>query len=120
MGSTGINLLHLDNCLASRSYWGLLMLVSYQAHESIYLLVRRAKNTGSLVPLLVAMPSFKQGGRRTHRPGLFFVVVAVKEGCRELPVPGKCSPLPFSGFGPGPGWPKQGGINKTMASAKQA
>ena len=43
MGSTGINLLHLDNdldnCLASRSYWGLLMLVSYQTYESIYLLV---------------------------------------------------------------------------------
>ena len=39
MGSTGIILLRLDNCLASRSYWGLLMLVSYQTYEYIYLLV---------------------------------------------------------------------------------
>ena len=38
MGSTGIILLRLDNCLASRSYWGLLMLVSYQTYEYIYLL----------------------------------------------------------------------------------
>jgi hypothetical protein len=38
MGSTGIILLRLDDCLASRSYWGLLMLVSYQTHEYIYLL----------------------------------------------------------------------------------
>ena len=39
MGSTGIILLRLDNCLASRSYWGLLMLVSYKTYEYIYLLV---------------------------------------------------------------------------------